>query len=233
MRQALLSARLWGWENSSTKSLINLLKVIPRLVVQSGISPRRYGSRIYAPDPYTLPPPSHEMLWMKRESLSYTRDWRAASRQQHCLSRRISARQLKTAAGASGNVERGRIQLCRRKDGSFSLLLPLHAVSRAPMLSHCPSPLGHLCQLLIFFRDFLCIFLFLQLYYIYSFEARDSILCLFGSFHCHFLSRYLMKSWNLIVGSDSLRFSCSTSHSWGITLCAVQLQEYISLGHLQ
>lgn len=151
---------------------------------------------------------------MNRESLAYTRDSRAASTQQHCLSCRISARQLRTAAGASGNVEGGRIQLCRRKDGFSSLLLPLNAVSRAPMLSHCPNLLGHLCQLLFFFLEISCVsFLFLQLNYIYCFEARDSILCLFGSSYCHFCSRYLMESWNLIVGSDSLRFSCSTSHS--------------------
>lgn len=124
-----------------------------------------------------------------RGSLTYRGNSRVASRQQHCLPCRQCAGSVLGVTGLQpGHQEmwKGHNPVLQglpstRKDSSSSLLLPFCAVLRAPMLSHCPSPLGHLCQLLIFLQSSCVSVLSLQLNYIYSLEARDNILCLFRS----------------------------------------------------
>ena len=127
---------------------------------------------------------------------------------------------------ASGNVTETE-HTSKRKHGFSSLTSTLL----------CP---GHPCSLNLglmpapmFSRDFLCISFVSPAELFIVFEARDCILCFFRHPTIYFHSEYLMESWHLKVESDSLKFSCLTSHPCRIPLCISPAARIHCLGHLQ
>ena len=132
------------------------------------------------------------------------------------------------------NSSPGHQEMSRRQNTPLGerwvLLTHLHSVL-------CP---GHPCSLNLglmpapmFSRDFLCISFVSPAELFIVFEARDCILCFFRHPTIYFHSEYLMESWHLKVESDSLKFSCLTSHPCRIPLCISPAARIHCLGHLQ
>lgn len=115
----------------------------------------------------------------------------------------------------------------------MGLLTRLYSVSRAPMLSQLSKSSRALMPDPNFSRDFLCICFDSPTELYIVFEARDCILRLFRHPAIYFHSKYLMESWHLKVGSYSLKISCMISQPCRFPFASAQMQEYVSLGHLQ
>ena len=134
--------------------------------------------------------------------------------------------------GASGNVtETEHNSVGESLDSPHSP--PLCAVSMALLLSKLSESPRGLMPAPKFSRNFLCICFVSPAELYIVFEARDCILCFFRHPTIYFHSEYLMESWHLKVESDSLKFSCSTSHPCSIPFCINPAARIYSLGHLQ
>lgn len=134
--------------------------------------------------------------------------------------------------GASGNVtETEHNSVGESLDSPHSP--PLCAVSRALLLSKLSESPRGLMPAPKFSRNFLCICFVSPAELYIVFEARDCILCFFRHPTIYFHSEYLTESWHLKVESDSLKFSCSTSHPRSIPFCISPAARIYSLGHLQ
>lgn len=139
---------------------MNLLKFIPQVSCVVRTHTQEIRLQHSCSSPLCSAASSCEMLWTNRASLAYKGDSRAANRQQYCLPHRQHTGSVlgdwRQLSGALGNVEGGRIQLCTRKDGSSSLLLPFCCFQGSHAL-----PLFKSSRALVsarsFAREFLCI----------------------------------------------------------------------------